>query len=271
MAKKTMSAALKKKLHSLRKQGKKAAKAENVKPYYFSGKKKAKKRKRKASPAQLRALAKGRSAMKAKRSGHKTRRENLGMATRKRKHKNASRKSKGSQIVVMNSTRRKKRRNVRMHGSATGRGSIVKNFTHNGINTVVGVGGAIAAGFAANKLPVADPKIKAGIVTALGIVLTTMVKNEMVKSLGLGMSIMGGTALVRAFAPNLPLMGEEQIQLTDSQVKAIERQLEGDDDMEGIDDDDMMGAVTDFHGDGALGAVTDFHGESALGYVVANQ
>lgn len=235
-------------------------------------------RKRKASPAQLRALAKGRAAMKRKRLGHKstktiTKKRKVGgaMATKKRAHKRSAKRRashKDSQVIIMNSRkRRRKSTGRRMHGRATGRGSAGKNLIHNGINTLSGIGGALAAGFAANKIPVADPKIKAGILTAAGLLLTTFVKNDMVKAVGLGMSIMGGTALVRNFAPQLPLLGEEKIQLTDQQVRAIERELSGavtdyDTDMEGSplgDDDEMEGAVT------------DFSGASPLGYVVANQ
>ena len=274
MAKKKMSEALKKKLNSLRRQGKKAAKKEKVKPYYFSGKKR---KRKKASPAQLRALAKGRAVMKRKRSGHKstktiTKKRKAGgaMATKKRAHKKSAKRRashKDSQVIIMNSRKRRRKSSGRMHGKATGRGSAGKNLIHNGINTAAGIGGALAAGFAANKIPVADPKIKAGILTAAGLLLTTFIKNDMVKAVGLGMSIMGGTALVRQFAPQLPLLGEEKIQLTDQQVRAIERELSGavtdyDSDMEGSplgDDDEMEGAVT------------DFSGESPLGYVVANQ
>jgi hypothetical protein len=232
-------------------------------------------RKRKASPAQLRALAKGRAVMKRKRKGKsKTittkRKGGATMATKKRAYKKSAKRRtshKDSQVIIMNSKKRRKSTGRRMHGRATGRGSASKNLIHNGINTAAGIGGALAAGFAANKLPIANAKLKAGILTAAGLMLTTFIKNDMVKAVGLGMSIMGGTALVRQFAPQLPLLGEEKIQLTDQQVRAIERELSGavtdyDDGMEGnpLGDDDEM-----------EGAVTDFSGASPLGYVVANQ
>jgi hypothetical protein len=115
----------------------------------------------------------------------------------------------------MGATKRKKtRRSPRRYSGMGGKLDVVKPL----INTAIAVAGGVAGSFAANKLPIADARIKAAIPMALGLALGLTKfarKSAMVQSAASGMMVAGGLALIRQFAPTLPLLaGEEDVQIT---------------------------------------------------------
>lgn len=81
------------------------------------------------------------------------------------------------------------------------------------ISTALGVGGAVAAGMLANRVPIADPRLKAAVPLAAGVLLTTtkLGSNKNFQAAAAGMMIMGGLSLLKQFQPNLvTLAGEEE-------------------------------------------------------------
>lgn len=109
--------------------------------------------------------------------------------------------------------------------------------------------GAVGAGAVANMIPLPDPRIKAALPIAAGIALgmSQMGKQEMFKFVSVGMVSAGALALVRQFAPNLPLLaGEDETLLdyvpNDSEDVAL---LGMDDEL----DSDYMGAAVDLDGE----------------------
>jgi hypothetical protein len=197
-----------------------------------------KKKKRKATARQLAALAKGRAKRaKITRKSPKRKtapRKRVGrvaedlkpllisegntMATKRRttRKKTAKRKTTRYHGEFMGTTKRKKtRRSPRRYSGMGGKLDIMKPL----INTGIAVAGGVAGSFAANKLPIADARIKAAVPMALGLVLGMTKfgrKNAMVQAAASGMMVAGGLALLRQFAPTLPLLaGEEDVQITD--------------------------------------------------------
>lgn len=73
------------------------------------------------------------------------------------------------------------------------------------------VAGAIGAGVTANAIPMPDPRIKPIIPIAAGLLLQNMkaFKNKPGQAVALGMIAAGGLALVKQFAPNIPLLAGE--------------------------------------------------------------
>lgn len=176
------------------------------------------KKKRKMSAAQKAALAKGRAKMAAKRSGRKAKKS----APKKTARKTVKRKTVKKGIPIMAKKRRKARsggggfrgkarravsRARGFFGKASGPLAVVKD-------AALAVGGGIAAGVIANKLPVADPRIKAAAPIAAGIALAATLgrKNEMAKGFATGMVVLGAVALLKQVAPNVPMLaGEEEM------------------------------------------------------------
>lgn len=177
------------------------------------------KKKRTMSAAQKAALAKGRKALAAKRGGTKKRKT----AKRKSAPKAARKTAKRKTVKKGNPPMAKKRRKARsgggfkkrarravgrargFFGKASGPLAVVKD-------AALAVGGGIAAGVIANKLPVADPRIKAAAPIAAGIALAATIgrKNEMAKGFATGMVVLGAVALLKQVAPNVPMLAGEQ-------------------------------------------------------------
>ena len=78
-------------------------------------------------------------------------------------------------------------------------------------NAAIAAGGGIAAGMLANKLPIANPKLKAIIPIVAGVALATTIgrKKHMFHELGTGMVVLGVVALVRQLAPTVPMLAGE--------------------------------------------------------------
>ena len=113
-----------------------------------------------------------------------------------------------------------------MHGFRSSIGS-AKVSIMDMITTVgIGAAGGIAAAFGANYLPsTMDKRLKAGIVTALGLALGISPfarKNKMIKAAGTGIAIVGGLSLVRAFVPSIPVLsGEANLSLYNPYERAM--------------------------------------------------
>lgn len=172
------------------------------------------KKKRTMTAAQKAGLAKGRAKLAAKRSGRKVKKS----APKKAARKTAKRKTVKKGIPIMAKRRkarsgggfkRKARRAVSrargLFGKSSGAMSVVKD-------AALAVGGGIAAGVLANKLPIADPRLKAAAPIAAGIMLAATLgrKNDMAKGFATGMVVLGAVALLKQLAPNVPMLAGEQ-------------------------------------------------------------
>lgn len=100
------------------------------------------------------------------------------------------------------------------------------------------VGGAVGAGVLANMVPLPDPRMKAIIPLAAGILLATtkMGRTVLVKNMALGMMAAGGLAVVRQFMPNVPLLAGEDDMYLDYVPDDQERRA-----MLGQEDDLLLG------------------------------
>lgn len=78
----------------------------------------------------------------------------------------------------------------------------------------VAIGGGVAAGMLSNKLPIANPQIKALAPAAAGILLASTIgkRNRLVRQVAFGMVTLSGVAFVRQQFPQVPLLaGEEEL------------------------------------------------------------
>lgn len=176
------------------------------------------KKKRKASPAQLRALAKGRAALKRKRKGGAPKKRKATTkrkpATRKvvSKRKTTVRK-KGNPPMAKRKRRRggfrKKARSTyrRARGFLSKQGDAMMILR----DAALAVGGGVAAGIVSNQLPFPDPRLKSAAPIVAGILLATTVgrKNEMVRGVANGMVVLGAVSLIKQFMPNIPMLAGE--------------------------------------------------------------
>lgn len=188
-----------------------------------------KKKKRTMTAKQKAALAKRRGTTTRKKKAapkKKAARKTAKTSTKKRSAPMAKKKKGTVKKRVRSAARRAKG----FLGKA-GVGPIIQD-------AALAVGGGVAAGFLSNKLPIADPRIKAAapIVGGIGLAMTVGKKNPMVKGVAQGMVILGTVALIKQFAPNVPMLaGEEDDLLLPSDY---DMPMLGYDDFE---DDDLMG------------------------------
>lgn len=219
MAKK-MPAGLKKYLNSLHKAGRKAVKRSGIKekPFYFSGKRKRKSRKRKSVSHKRITTAnepiiftKG-TTMARRRKTHKRK------ATRKASRKVATYGRRVRRVSRKKSYRR------RYHGGM-GKLRPVAILTE-----VAGLaGGAIAGSFLAKIVPIANTKIKALIPIVAGVALGQLKfgRSGIGKDMASGMITIGSLSLARQFVPQIPVFaGVESAQelLTSVQGLSAEEQ-----------------------------------------------
>jgi hypothetical protein len=93
------------------------------------------------------------------------------------------------------------------------------------IASSLGVAGAIIAAFIANKLPIKDARIKAGLPLVAGIAasMTKFGSQKMLQPVIAGAIIGGGVSLVRQFVPGLATMaGEDDFDYPDAYMGGIE-------------------------------------------------
>jgi len=159
---------------------------------------KSKRRKgRKATAAQLRALRKARAAAAGKRRGKKARRSSRPKAKKHKRpihHKSPKRKA---------GTMARKRKGGRRRGHKGGGGKT--DIMHLATKIGIGAAGAVGGALIARQVPV-DAKIKPFIPIAAGIGLAMFVKNPMAGYAGVGMAIAGLLASIKTFAPNIPML-----------------------------------------------------------------
>jgi len=198
-------------------------------------------KKRKASKAQLAALARGRRKAAANRKTAspkktKSRRKKTSVSVQIKKETKPMARKKASRAVAKTTTKRRKSSGKAgfLKGKAKGMIPIVKD-------VAIAVGGGVAGGVLANKLPIANPKIKAAIPLVAGIVLAATLgqKKRIMHELGTGMAVIGAIALLRQFAPNIPMLaGEDDIQMLPPGYGGDMMRL-------GYDDDDDVGQMGD--------------------------
>ncbi len=127
-----------------------------------------------------------------------------GEVMERRKHRSQKRYSHRFHGELMG--RRHRRSHRRYHGGLMG----MRMPNIMGIVSEVGgvAAGAVGSSFVANMIPIANPKLKAAIPLALGIVLnsTKLGKTGIGKGIALGSIAVGTISLVKQFAPKLPLM-----------------------------------------------------------------
>lgn len=171
-----------------------------------------KKRKKTMSTAQKKALAKGRAALKAKRSKtivKRKKRKAVAPVRSLTKTKGTSMAKKKTGRVSAGGVKKKVRRSVSRARNFLGKGSgavvILKD-------AALAVGGGVAAGILANKLPIQDPRLKAAAPIAAGVLLATTIgkKNAMLKGFATGMVVLGGVSLLKQLAPQVPMLAGEQ-------------------------------------------------------------
>lgn len=174
------------------------------------------KKKRTMSAAQKAALSKGRKALAAKRGKRKPAKRKTAVKTAR---KTVKRKTATKGLPIMAKRRKKARsgggfkakarravgRARGFFGRSSGPMQVVKD-------AALAVGGGIAAGVIANKLPIADPRLKAAAPIAAGIALAATLgrKNDMAKGFATGMIVLGAVALLKQIAPNVPMLAGEQ-------------------------------------------------------------
>ena len=92
-------------------------------------------------------------------------------------------------------------------GRAKGMVPMIKDV---GIAVAVGVGANVLV----NKLPIANPKVKAALPLVAGLLVSSVLgkKKPMFREIGHGMAVIGAIALLKQFAPNVPMLaGEDEM------------------------------------------------------------
>lgn len=165
------------------------------------------KKKRKASPAQLAALARGRAKRKANTGGSKKRKVSKSVSLPVKQEKKTMAKKKSSTATT-------KKRSVKstfkgIGGRAKGMVPMIKDVG-------IAVAGGIGANVLVNKLPIASPKMKAALPLVAGLLVSSVLgkKKPMFREIGHGMAVIGAIALLKQFAPNVPMLaGEDEMVL----------------------------------------------------------
>lgn len=157
---------------------------------------------------------------------------------------------------------KKTRRRRRSFGS--GGGGVMKHVQ----GAAIAIGGGVVSSMIANKLPIPNPIAKAAVPLAIGagLIMTIGKKKPMVSQMATGMMVLGGLAMIRAAAPNIPLLaGEEEVVVTPEMLGYNDEDISGynDEDISGYDDEDLSGlGIEDLSGPvdlmGAGGPVGNF-------------
>ena len=213
------------------------------------------KKKRKATPAQLRALAKGRKVAKANRRKSHKKQSTKGAKVARRKKTTSSSKKKAVRKQGK-SHRSAPRRSSRRRSRSMG-GSGMKGIMGPISEALIAVAGGVIAGVIANKVPIKNEKLKAAtpILAGLGVSFMGIKKrNPLIRNLGTGMMVLGAVALTRKMLPSVPLLaGEDENTLMLPEYIAAQQanQVAGELEYMGDDDDDLevMGDMIDLGDD----------------------
>lgn len=165
-----------------------------------------KKSKRTVSQKQLNALAKGRAKLASKKA---SKLKIKPVKETKKVNKNYTIKPGEKKVMA---TEKKAKKRVKSSISKV-RGT-AKSLTPTLKTVTLAVGGAVAAGAIANKLPLTNTKLKAAAPLLFGVLLSGIVgrKNAMVKEIGTGMAVIGAMSLLKQYLPNVPVLaGEDTI------------------------------------------------------------
>lgn len=164
----------------------------------------AKTKKRKASKAQLAALARGRKKLKAKRR--------TSVVTKKRK--TTKRKTGGITMA-------KKRKSTKRRATATARRAVssVRNFARKSKaadmlkDAAFAVAGGVASGYLTSKVPIADARVRSFLPIVAGIVVAGTIgqKNAIAMKVAQGMVILGAVSAFKQFAPGVPMLAGERV------------------------------------------------------------
>lgn len=166
------------------------------------------KRKRKASPAQLAALARGRAKRKAKTGVTKKRKVTKSSSLPVKQERKTMAKKRRSPAT----TTTKRKRSVK--SSFKGIGGRAKKMIPMIKDVGIAVAGGVGANVLVNKLPIANPKLKAALPLIAGLLVSSVLgkKKPMFREIGHGMAVIGAIALLKQFAPNLPMLaGEDDV------------------------------------------------------------
>ena len=164
----------------------------------------AKTKKRKATKAQLAALARGRKKLKAKRR----------TSVVKPKRKTTKRKTGG---VTM--AKRKRRTTSKRRSTARRYVSRVRSFARKSKATAMltdaafAVAGGVASGFLTSKIPIADARVRSFLPIVAGIVVAGTIgqKNAIAMKVAQGMVILGTVSAFKQFAPGVPMLAGERV------------------------------------------------------------
>lgn len=164
----------------------------------------AKTKKRKASKAQLAALARGRKKLKAKRRTS---------VVSKPKRTTTKRKTGGVTMA------KRKRRTTSKRATAKRYVSSVRNFARKSKATAMltdaafAVAGGVASGFLTSKVPIADARVRSFLPIIAGIVVagTLGQKNAIAMKVAQGMVILGTVSAFKQFAPGVPMLAGERV------------------------------------------------------------
>lgn len=192
----------------------------------------------------LQKAAKGKKAPRKKTVKKKTARKKTVRkrpAEKKVKRKKITPKRK---VVGVMAKKRRKSNTSRRRRTGGGRVNIQKILMMGG----AAAAGAVGAGAVANMVPLPDPKMKAALPIVAGIALgmSKMGRQELFAMASVGMVSAGALALVRQFAPNVPLLaGEDETLLDYVPAEDEDVALLGYDE----DDEDLYGASVDMDGE----------------------
>ena len=239
--KKAMPAGLKKYLNSLHKAGRKAVKRSGIKdkPFYFSGKKKRKAKKRKSAHKRITTAQQPIIFTK----GVNT------MARKRRKSRKAVKHTRKAVRTYGRKVSRKARRRVtrRYHGLSVGKLKPIAILTE-----VAGIGaGAIAGSFLAKVVPIANTKVKALIPILAGVVIGHMKfgRSGIGKDIATGSIAVGALSLARQFVPQIPVFaGAESASEILQSIRALpaeEQAMLGYDGSSELGDEVMVGVTQD--------------------------
>jgi len=159
------------------------------------------------------------------------------------------------------SVAKKKKTTTKRRRRSTGGGRVQQTLMAGGAAAL----GAIGAGVGANMIPFPDPRLKAAIPIVAGVMLSTMKvgRAPMMKMVSAGMVAAGALALVKQFAPQVPLLAGEDDGLTfipsNSERQAMlgydqddyedDSLVLGDTISDYDDDDDLMGETYEMQGE----------------------
>ncbi len=207
---------------------------------------------------------KGRSSMPRKKKAH---------------HKKAAKRPAHSSRKAKRSHSRKRRTHVthqvRYFGLPHPKHSPIEMLML-GASAVVG---AIAGSFVGGKIP-APEKLKPAIPIAAGIALPMIPKlgaNPYLRAASLGMLAAGGLSYLRQFAPDVPLLtgehtdllgipGDAALQGADdvAELMGIEAELQGMEELQGAEEQELLGAPAEFAGEDTMGAERSYVTSASL-------